>query len=291
MAMRLMIEAALAAATALTAVLGPVLQHPETRAAPALPTVVVAPGTFAFRLPGEYLKDGWPVDAPERTVTFQRGFEIMKDEVSSADYAACVADGACKAAESGTASAALPVTGVSYRDAVTYAVWLSAKTGENWRLPTDEEWSFAAAERLHDDSLSLPQEAGNPAARWLARYRAEAAADKRDTQPKPLGSFGTNSKGLADISGNVWEWTATCYTRAAVGNDGQVAHHTENCGVRVVAGRHRGYMSTFIRDGRSGGCAAGLAPDNLGFRLVREKLSLVGRIRLQWADVVQGWFG
>jgi hypothetical protein len=61
--------------------------------------------------------------------------------------------------------------------------------------------------------------------------------------------------------------------------------------VRVVAGRHRGYMSTFIRDGRSGGCAAGLAPDNLGFRLVREKLSLVGRMRLLLAEALQGWLG
>jgi len=291
MAMRLMIEAALAAATALTAVLGPVLQQPETRTAPVLPTVVVAPGTFAFRLPGEYLKGGWPVDAPERTVTFRRGFEIMKDEVSAADYAACAADGACKATENGTSSAALPVTGMSYRDAVAYAAWLSERTGENWRLPTDEEWSFAAGERLHDDSLGLPQEAGNPAARWLARYRTEAAADKHDAEPKPLGSFGTNSKGLADIAGNVWEWTATCYIRVAIGGDGQVAHSTENCGVRVVAGRHRGYMSTFIRDGRSGGCAAGLAPDNLGFRLVREKLSLVGRMRLLLAEALQGWLG
>jgi formylglycine-generating enzyme required for sulfatase activity len=289
--MRLMIEAVLAAATALAAVLGPALQHPGTRTTPVLPTVVVAPGTFAFRLPGEYLKGGWPMDAPERMVSFRHGFEIMKNEVSAADYAACVADGACKAAENDTASAALPVTGVSYRDATAYAAWLSAKTGENWRLPTDEEWSFAAAERLHDDSLGLPQEAGNPAARWLARYRAEAAADKRDTQPKPLGSFGTNSKGLADISGNVWEWTATCYTRATMSADGHVAHWTENCGVRVVGGRHRGYMSTFIRDGRSGGCAAGLAPDNLGFRLVREKLSLVWRIQRLWAKALQDWIG
>jgi hypothetical protein len=37
----------------------------------------------------------------------------------------------------------------------------------------------------------------------------------------------------------------------------------------VVGGRHRSYMSFFLRDGKSGGCAAGMVPDNLGLRLVR----------------------
>jgi hypothetical protein len=46
---------------------------------------------------------------------------------------------------------------------------------------------------------------------------------------------------------------------------------TENCGVRVIEGRHRSYMTEFIRDPKSGGCAVGTPPDNLGFRLVREE--------------------
>jgi formylglycine-generating enzyme required for sulfatase activity len=281
--MKLMVPAALAAATALTMAATPLFRNPSPEAAPAARIVMVAPGSFDFRLSGEYLRDGRPVDAPRRAVAFRRGFDIMKDEVSAAEYAICVTDGACEAAEGGNASATLPVTGVSYRDATAYAAWLSAKTGETWRLPTDEEWAFAAAERRRDDALGLAEDASNPAARWLARYRAEAgSSDRRDTEPKPLGHFGVNSNGLADVAGNVWEWTSTCYVRATMSGNGKVAHSTDNCGVRVVAGRHRGYMSTFIRDGRSGGCAAGLAPDNLGFRLVREAPSLLSRLRGIW---------
>ena len=41
-----------------------------------------------------------------------------------------------------------------------------------------------------------------------------------------------------------------------------------NCGVRVVQGAHRTYMTDFIRDPRTGGCAAGVPPANLGFRLI-----------------------
>jgi hypothetical protein len=40
--------------------------------------------------------------------------------------------------------------------------------------------------------------------------------------------------------------------------------------VRVVEGRHRTYISDFIRDARAGGCAIGTPPTSLGFRLVRE---------------------
>jgi len=50
-------------------------------------TVTVAPGTFTYRLPGEYLRDGRPVDAPTRQVTFRTGFGIMKYQVGADDYA------------------------------------------------------------------------------------------------------------------------------------------------------------------------------------------------------------
>ncbi len=282
--MRLMIPAimgAAAAATALVAVgIGP--RATTNEAAPPVAMVAVNPGSFDFRLPGEYLKADWPVDAPKQKVTFNRGFEMMKYQVSVADYGACVDDGACEAPDGGRQAADAPVTGVSYRDATAYAAWLSQKTGQNWRLPTDREWAFAAAERLADDALGLPQDSANPATRWLARYSAEAGTKAGDSEPKQLGYFGLNSKGLADVAGNVWDWTTTCYQRATVDQNGKIVRSTENCGVRVLGGRHRSYMSHFIRDGKSGGCAAGLAPDNLGIRLIREKPTFVSAIRQLW---------
>ena len=241
-------------------------------------TVAIVPGEFTFRLPGEYLRNGRPVDAPTRTVRIRAGFEVMKYQVSAGDYGRCVADGACETPD-GNAAGDTPVTGVSYRDAQAYAAWLSGRTGESWRLPSDEEWSFAAAERLHDDALGLIDD-GNLATRWLARYRSEAAGKaERDPQPEPRGHFGANSKGVFDIAGNIWEWTSTCYVNAALRADATVEQSVENCGVRVADGRHRGYMSTFIRDGKSGGCAAGLAPDNLGIRLVRDPPSSVAVLK------------
>ncbi len=286
--MRLMIPATAAAATVATAlVIGamPDAAKDETLAPVAM--VSVKPGSFDFRLPGEYLKANWPTDAPKGTVTFRHSFDMMKYQVSTAEYAACVADGACEAPDGKRPSSGeMPVTGVSYRDATAYAEWRTSKTGEIWRLPTDEEWAFAAAERMNDDALGIEPDGSNPAARWLARYRAESSgAGERDAEPRPLGYFGTNSKGIADIAGNVWDWTTTCYVRATVSVDGRIERSTENCGVRVLGGRHRSYMSNFIREGKSGGCAAGLAPENLGFRLVREAPSFVSYVRGMWARV------
>ena len=39
---------------------------------------------------------------------------------------------------------------------------------------------------------------------------------------------------------------------------------------------HRAYMTDYIRDPRTGGCAAGVPPANLGFRLVVERAEWPG---------------
>ena len=42
------------------------------------------------------------------------------------------------------ANAPHPVVLVSKMDAVAYAGWLSRRTGNTWRLPTEDEWEKAA---------------------------------------------------------------------------------------------------------------------------------------------------
>ncbi|MGS1094464.1 SUMF1/EgtB/PvdO family nonheme iron enzyme [Aquamicrobium terrae] len=246
-------------------------------------TVTVSPGKLSYRLPGEFQHAERPVDPPADHVRFRRAFEIMTYQVSARDYARCVTEGACEAVPPAPADGDdLPVTGVNFRDATAYAEWLSKRTGETWRLPTDEEWAYAAAERFDEKALEI-EDTANPATRWIARYLSEAeAARGSDPQPKPQGHFGPNSNGIYDVAGNVWEWTSTCYRRAALDQRGRIDASTDNCGVRVVGGRHRGYMSFFIRDGKSGGCAAGLPPDNLGIRLVKERPSRLAAFRALW---------
>ncbi|MBO6716698.1 MAG: SUMF1/EgtB/PvdO family nonheme iron enzyme [Rhizobiaceae bacterium] len=237
--------------------------------------VEIMPGAFNFPVPGEFLSDGRPANAPVVEQLIARPISMMKYQVSQAEYQRCVDAGACKAADATISADAdiRPITGVNYLDAQAYAAWYSGETGEHWRLPSDAEWAYAAAERFVGESYSaIASDPDNPAVAWIRRYEEEAALSRApDPVAHPLGHFGPNTRGIHDLGGNVWEWTSTCYQRTTLDQEsGEAAHRIENCRVHIAEGRHRAYMSDFVRDGVSGGCAVGRPPDNLGFRLVRE---------------------
>ncbi len=226
-------------------------------------------GTQKYRPAGEFRLGTRIVDAPLQTIE-PTAIEVMKYHVSEADYALCVAANACQAAPSANRQD-MPQTNVNYSDATAYARWYSTQTGADWRLPTDAEWLRLAGERAFDDSFSAEANGSDPSRRWIASYRREVERrGEADLTVHPLGYFGVNAVGVADIAGNVWEWTDSCFQNGTVAADGSVIEtRADYCGVRAVQGKHRGFIIDFVRDARSGGCAAGVPPDYLGFRLVR----------------------
>jgi formylglycine-generating enzyme required for sulfatase activity len=235
-------------------------------------TVVIASRPFAYRAAGDFLRGGASIDGPLVDVDDPAPIEIMTYQVSAADYAGCVADGACSRAKPTRRGIGnVPVTGVSFTDATDYALWLSGRTGAHWRLPTVEEWNFAAGSKASDPALGIETDATDPAERWLLLYEREAALDTIGlATPEPLGAFGVNEFGVADLSAVVWEWTASCLNRTSVDAAGSILTFIDSCGVRYLEGRHRTPMNVFTRDAIAGGCSTGRPPDNLGFRLVRE---------------------
>src|ERR1700761_4006109 len=70
-----------------------------------------------------------------------------------------------------------PAVQISWHDANGYATWLSRKIGETYRLPTDEEWAFAAGTKFKDDGISVDD--NDPSKRWIARYEREATVRRR----------------------------------------------------------------------------------------------------------------
>lgn len=265
---------ALAAGSALAAA---ILLWPDPPPPMALPeTVQIAAGLQDYRPAGEFRQGTRIVDAPKHLLN-TGVLEIMKYHVSAADYARCMAENACPLVVS-SGHSGFAQTNINYADATAYAAWLSTRTGQHWRLPTDAEWLRAAAERGSNDSFAADANGSDPSRRWIASYQREVALrGEADLVAHPSGHFGENTLGVADMAGNVWDWTETCFQNGTLSPDGAaIATQSDYCGVRAVQGKHRAFVIGFIRDARSGGCAAGVPPDYLGFRLVRDGSAELG---------------
>ena len=77
-------------ATVLAAMVAPrAAAAANTTEPPAL--VVLQPGALQYWASGEFTRDGTPIDAPHRTVTFAAPVSIMTHEVSVGEYDRCVA--------------------------------------------------------------------------------------------------------------------------------------------------------------------------------------------------------
>lgn len=108
-----------------------------------------------------------------------------------------------------------PVVCVSWNDAMAFCQWLTSKTGQTFRLPTEAEWEYccrAGSDRMFatgDDANSLGRIAncGDLSLKALCRSLTSTAEwDDSYPFPAPVGSFQANTFGIYDMHGNVGEW-------------------------------------------------------------------------------------
>jgi formylglycine-generating enzyme required for sulfatase activity len=97
-----------------------------------------------------------------------------------------------------------PVTRVSWGEADAFCKWLSRREGRAYRLPTENEWEYAARGGLHDKDYPWGDED------WLGR------ATFGVIETTPVATHPPNRFGLYDMAGNVEEWTADTYTDGAL---------------------------------------------------------------------------
>ncbi len=193
--------------------------NPNTNKPTPLPTSRTGAPTSAdlIEIPGGTFQmgrnDGPPQERPEHAVTVQK-FLMDRTEVTNAEYAEFVRDTNYEPPIDWVSGKPLPgqerwpVVNVSARDAEAFAAWRSKRDGVSYRLPTEEEWEFAA--RSGGDYKSFP---------WGSAWETNRAVVKEAT-PRPVGSYpeGKNRWGVVDLIGNASEWTssrASVYAGAA----------------------------------------------------------------------------
>lgn len=172
-----------------------------------------------------------------------------------------------------------PVVNVSWYDAAEFAQWLSGKTGQSFRLPTEAEWEYAAragTEGLNywgDNPFDACGFANGADYSALAQWSDWAVhpCDDGFKVTAPVGKLQPNRFGLFDMMGNAAEWVSDVY------DSGYYAKSPVN----NPRGPSTGFLHVFrggswrfgpwgIRSSGRSGVGAGFSVPFVGFRLVND---------------------
>jgi len=140
-----------------------------------------------------------------------------------------------------------PIIGISWHDATAYCKWLSEKTKENYRLPTEKEWEYACRAgtttkwSFGDDGKELEKYA------WYD--------ENSDSTTHEVGQKKPNPWKLYDMHGNVWEWCEDWYD--------------EEKKYKVLRGGSWNYDANFTCSADRDWGNPGNRSVNIGFRLLR----------------------
>jgi len=149
-----------------------------------------------------------PPIVPEMVIVPGKNYEIGKYEVTQAEWFSVMGTNPSKFKNCGDNC---PVEKVSWDDVQVYLQRINAKTGKQYRLPTEAEWEYACY--------------GGNKSEYCGGDDADDVAwseSGSNEQTHPVGQKQPNGYGLYDMSGNVMEWTSECWEG--------------NCGQRVFRG-------------------------------------------------------
>jgi formylglycine-generating enzyme required for sulfatase activity len=209
------------------------------RDCPVCPEIVPVPaGSFEMGA-----ADGMTFERPLHRVSIQKPFYIGRREVTFDEWDVCVNEGGCRyrPGDRGLGRGLRPVTDIDWNDAKSYLVWLSAKTGKRYRLPTEAEWEYAARA-----GTRTAYAWGNA----LEKDRANCVGCTSMSLGKAVetGTFPANGLGLFDMAGNAAEWVEDCWNETYKGAPADGSAWTKpDCRERVLRGGSFNNDSRFVR--------------------------------------------
>ena len=211
------------------------------------------------------------IERPLREVNV-RAFFMGQTAVTFEEWDACVADGGCThhPGDESWGRGSRPVIDVSWDDAQEYVDWLSNRTGQDYRLPSESEWEYATRAgttgRFNTgDCITTDQ----------ANFNGEVPATGCPTGiyrggPLPVGSFGPNGFGLYDTHGNVQELVQDCWNWGYVGapTNGS-AWMIGDCSLAVLRGGSAGASGWVLRSAGRWYNERDVRSTSWGFRVAR----------------------
>jgi formylglycine-generating enzyme required for sulfatase activity len=165
--------------------------------------------------------------------------------------------------DNGWSGATLPVTNVSWFDAHDYVRWLTAQTGQTYRLLTEAEWEYVCragsvteycwGDEIGDNNCNC-QDSGS---KWSCKRASR------------VGSFAPNAFGVHDMSGNVWEWVEDHWHNNYEGapTDGSAWTYGGNQQGRVVRGGSWDCNPKLARSASRARAVTSSRYDDFGFRV------------------------
>jgi len=189
--------------------------------------VIIPAGRFDM---GDAWEDGYECEKPVHTVHIRRPFALSRFLITFEQYDTFAKNTDQRfPRDNSWGRGKQPVIDISWKDAKTYAEWLSQQTGEHYRLPSESEWEYAACSGKKKDKwagTSIETELGNYA--WYDQ--------NSEGRVHPVGMKKPNGMGLYDMSGNVWEWVEDCWHEdgyLGAPNEGSVwQSYGEDCELR-----------------------------------------------------------
>ena len=203
-----------------------------------------------------------------------KGFFMSKFEITQAQWQAVMGT-LPKEIPPNFRRADFPVINISWRNANDFCQKLSLLTGKTYRLPSEAEWEYAARAGT-DTAFSFGKSINSNLANFMATF-PYLSAEKGEYRESPVavGAFkALNGFGLADMHGNVWEWTADNwsddYSDAPTDGSAWETDDKESRLYRVIRGGSWGSIGNNCRSSSRRKQGQSYGSTKIGFRVVMQ---------------------